>query len=301
MRDHGVAGAVRGRRVAGSAAFASSVLVWLVLGLSANPTGALAAEPNARGHLLLIGGGGEPAEIWAKFFELAGGKEAPIVILPTASEREETGPEYVADLVKLGATDVRSLPIKTAADAAKPENLAALARARGIFFSGGDQSRITQAFLGSPALQAIRDAHAQGAVLSGTSAGLACMSEVMITGEGDFTVIAQGAVETVPGLGFVKEAILDQHFVTRQRLNRLLSAVLEHPALLGVGVDEKTAIWIRPDATFEVLGESTVLVIDATGAEIRPAEKGARQQARGVTLHIFRSGDSFDLRARPTR
>lgn len=266
--------------------------------LAACATTAVAAQ--SRGHLLLIGGGGEPDAVWAKFFELAGGRDSPLVVVPTASGEPETGPEYVADLKARGATDVVNLPIHGPEDAAKPENVAALARARGVFFTGGDQSCITRAFLGSPALAALRTAFENGAVLSGTSAGLACMSEVMITGEGDFTVIQRGAVETVTGLGFVRDAILDQHFVTRQRLNRLLSVVLEHPDLVGVGVDEMTAVWIKPDRTFEVLGESNVLVIDATGAKVESVAQGARQRARGVEFHVLAAGDVFDLRRRRT-
>jgi cyanophycinase len=261
---------------------------------------AAAVSAQSRGHLLLIGGGGEPDVVWTKFFELVGGKDSPLVVVPTASGEPETGPEYVADLKARGATDVVNLPIHSPEDAAKPENVAALARARGVFFTGGDQSRITRAFLGSPALAALRTAFENGAVLSGTSAGLACMSEVMITGEGDFTVVKRGAVETVTGLGFVKLAIVDQHFVTRQRLNRLLSAVLERPDLLGVGVDEMTAVWIKPDQTFEVLGESNVLVIDATGAQVESVAQGARQRARGVEFHVLAAGDVFDLARKRT-
>lgn len=248
------------------------------------------------GNLLLIGGGGEPAGIWDRFFELAGGKDRPIVIVPTASSREETGPEYVADLAALGATDVRSLAIKTPADAALPTNVAAIERARGIFFSGGDQARITAAFLGSPALEALWRAYRAGAVVGGTSAGLACMSERMITGEGDFTTIARGAVETKPGLGFVTEAIVDQHFVRRRRLNRLISTVVEHRTLFGVGVDELTALWIRPDRTFDVLGEGSVVVIDPRQARLPEAAPGVRQRAEGIVMHLLVAGDSFDLK-----
>lgn len=250
------------------------------------------------GHLVLLGGGGEPDAVWAKIFELAGGKEARLVVLPTASEREETGPEYLAELAALGYTNTAWLPLKTAEDAARPEIVAALEEARIIFFSGGDQSRITAALLGSPALAAVQRNYRSGGVIAGTSAGLACMSTPMITGEGDFSVLRAANVELEPGLGFVTEAILDQHFVARQRQNRLISAVLEHRELLGIGVDERTAIWIRPDRTFEVLGDGWVMVFDARASRVERRADPAGRTLLGVdamTTRVLLPGARFDL------
>lgn len=262
------------------------------------PWSARAETLPPRGHLVLIGGGGEPDAVWAKMFELAGGKSARLVILPTASERDETGPEYVAELAALGYTNTAWLPLKSVEDAARPEIVRALEEARIIFFSGGDQSRITAAMLGSPALAAVEKVYREGGVVAGTSAGLACMSTPMITGEGDFTVLRGGNVELKPGLGFVTEAILDQHFVARQRQNRLISVVLEHPELLGVGVDERTALWIRPDRTFEVLGDGWVMIFDARGSKIEKRAGPGAQPLLGADAFVTRillAGERFDL------
>jgi cyanophycinase len=256
----------------------------------------LAAPSFAQGHLLLNGGGGETPDFWHRFFELAGGKDVPVVVLPTASERPEAGPEYVEELARdYGAKAVRWLPLKTAEDAANPEFVAAIAAARGVFFTGGDQSRITAALLGTPAMEAVRGVFARGGVLAGSSAGLACMSEVMITGEGNFEVVRAGAVETKPGLGFVTQAVVDQHFVARKRLNRLLSVILERPQLLGIGVDERTAVWFRPDGTAEVLGAGSILVVDARRAELSEASETRDFGARDVRLHLYLPGESFVL------
>ncbi|MFN7941824.1 MAG: cyanophycinase [Thermoanaerobaculia bacterium] len=283
------------------ARLAIAALVVLV-GCAALPAAALAAgAPPGRGHLLLTGGGGEPDAMWAKFFELAGGKDAPIVVLPTASERPEAGSEYVEELAKKwGATHAQWLELRTRADADRPDFVATLRAARAIFFTGGDQVRITEALLGSPALDAVRSVYARGGVLAGTSAGTACMSAVMITGEGDFTVVRAGAVETKTGLGFVTRAIVDQHFVTRQRSNRLLSVVLEHPELPGLGIDEVTTAWFRPDDTVEILGEGSVLVFDATRAAVAHAAESDKPHlgARGVTLHVLLPGERYDLARR---
>lgn len=250
----------------------------------------------ASGHLLLNGGGGESDSYWQKWFELAGGKDAPIVVLPTASERPEAGSEYEDELrQKFGATNVRWLPLRAREDASKPEIVAAIAAARAVFFTGGDQSRITAAILGTPSFHAVKSVFERGGLLGGSSAGLACMSQVMITGEGDFTVIRKGAVETKPGLGFVTNAIVDQHFVARQRLNRLLSASFEH-GLPGIGVDEQTAIWIAPDGWIEVSGERSVVVVDPRGAAVRSlAEEKPRFGAQGVRLDVYLPGERFRL------
>jgi cyanophycinase len=275
-------------------------------GIAAVISGASVSAANAAdsvapplGHLVLNGGGGEADPFWPRIFELAGGKAAAIVILPTASERAETGQEYVDELKAIGATGMRSIELRTREDASKPEFLSAIAAAKVIFFTGGDQSKITAAILGTPAEAAIRKVYEDGGVLAGSSAGLACMSRVMLTGEGDFTVLRGGNVEVKEGLGYVTEAILDQHFVARQRQNRLISVVLEHPELPGIGVDEKTAIWIRPDRTFEVLGEGWVVIFDARKSAVRrdAAAEKPKLAADEIVTRILVAGDRFDLKS----
>jgi cyanophycinase len=238
-----------------------------------------------------------------KFIELAGGKDALIVAIPTASS-EADAPEYYEKLFRdtYGCTKAVSLRIKSKADASRPDYVELAAKARGIFFGGGDQIRITGALLGTPVGDAIARSFAHGAVVGGTSAGTACQSEVMITGEGDFSVIRTRSVETWQGLGFLPAGVVvDQHFVKRQRENRLLSVVLENPGLLGVGVDEETAIWVRPDGTFEVLGKSCVMVVDAKGATLNREARDTGQDALGVhglKVHILLPGELFDLGSR---
>jgi len=268
----------------------------------AHPT--LAAGPSPRaGHLVLIGGGDKPADAMRKFVELAGGKDAPIVVIPTASSEADAA-EYYEKLFReeLGCTDAVALRIRSRADASRADFAALARKARGVFFGGGDQIRITNALLGTPVGDAIAAAFAEGAVVGGTSAGTACQSEKMITGEGDFTQVRTRSVELWKGLGFLPpDVVVDQHFLRRQRQNRLLSVVLENPDLLGVGVDEGTAIWVRPDGTFQVLGESGVMVFDAKGAALSRQPRPTGQDllgVRGLTLHLLLPGDTYDLRAR---
>lgn len=269
------------------------------LGLMAT-AGALRAE--TRGNLVLIGGGDKPPEVMAKFVELAGGRGAPIVVVPTASTEPDTIPYYL-DLFRkdLGCTDVFAVDIRGPADARRPDFVAALERARGVFFGGGDQVRILSAFQRSPALDAVRRVFERGGVVGGTSAGTACQTPRMITGGGDFTVVRTHAVELWEGLGLWPGVIVDQHHIVRQRFNRLLSVVLEHPRDLGVGVDEATAVWVKPDGTFEVLGRSAVFVLDASRALVSSQARDTGQDSLGVhdlRMHVLLPGERYDVARR---
>ena len=275
---------------------------FLVLGLAWCAPSALPAQSednSVKGHLILNGGGAKPAQVMETFVETSGGKDARLVVIPTASGEPDTGEYYVELLQSHGAGHVEVLDIRSKDQASDPKAVEMLSNADGVFFSGGDQRRITAAFLDTPALQALRKAYAQGAVLGGTSAGTACMSELMLTGDGQFDRITAKNVVLTQGLGFFPQAILDQHFVARQRQNRLLAAVLEHPERLGIGVDEGTAVWLRPDETFKVLGNSQVLVYQVNNPVAqKDGPTGSALGSRDLTLHLLLPGDVFDLRAR---
>ncbi|MEO1085825.1 MAG: cyanophycinase [Acidobacteriota bacterium] len=256
--------------------------------------------PPASGDLLLIGGGKKPPAVMRAFIDLAGGPSAKIVVFPTASELADTSEYYEELFTENGAEDVTGLELRTREQTKDPAFLAAVERADGIFLSGGDQRRITEVMLGTPMHDLLRRRLAEGAVVGGTSAGTACMSELMITGDGDFSVLRADNVEVSKGLGLFPGAILDQHFVARQRQNRLLSLVLEHPDRLGIGVDEATAVWWRGDGTFEVLGEGWVEVYDASQSAVRRLDSASGPQlgVDGVRQHVLLPGDRFDLKKR---
>jgi cyanophycinase len=280
------------------------LLPFLAVTLLASLTAAAAGGgAPTKGHLVLIGGGDKPPEVMRKFVELAGGKDAPIVMIPTASSEADAA-SYYEKLFReeYGCTKAVSLDIRKKADAGRADWAVLARNARGIFFGGGDQIRITNALLGTPVGDAIAAAFASGAVVGGTSAGTACQSEVMITGEGDFSQVRTRSVETWKGLGLLPpNVVVDQHFIKRQRENRLLSVVLENPDLLGVGVDEETAIWVRPDGTFQVLGRSGVMVFDAKGVPISRQPHGTGQDLLGVhalKLHLLLPGETYNLLTR---
>ncbi|MBN2432788.1 MAG: cyanophycinase [Acidobacteria bacterium] len=252
------------------------------------------AEAVPGGQLLLIGGGKRPAAVMQHFFRLSGGYDALILIVPTASELADTGEFYERQFTEMGCRNVRALPLATRAEAATGPWQALLPQAGGIFFTGGDQRRIINICRDTPFETELKKAFDRGLVVCGTSAGLACMSELMITGDGAPEVIRVANMELWPGLGLFPHAILDQHFIKRQRANRLIAVVLEHPGYLGIGVDEATAVWLKPDRTLEVMGEGSVMVVDPAEAEIHRNEQGSLG-VRSLKIHLLLPGDTFPL------
>lgn len=262
----------------------------------------LIAADAPKGHLVLNGGGPKPREVMEKFIDLAGGPEAAIVVFPTASGESDTG-DYYRDLLigDYGCNNVFVADVRTRDDAGDATMADRVRTATGIFFSGGDQRRITEALLDTLVGEAVQQAHHHGAVIGGTSAGTACQSSLMITGDGDFTVITADNVELWEGLGLFPGVIVDQHFVARGRHNRLISVILEHPEQIGVGVDEATAVWVRPNGTFQVLGEGWVVVFDAHDSEIHRRDGAEGRTDLGVhslKTHVLLPGEVFDFESR---
>jgi cyanophycinase len=238
------------------------------------------------------------------FIELAGGPgEARIAVVPMASgEAEETGHELVREMMELGAADAFSFLLTR--DEADDAAALRLEGVTGVWFSGGDQNRHTAALKDTPVEAALHELYRRGGVLGGTSAGAAIMSEIMITGDerrpgGErvsreaFITIDRDNVVTAPGFGFLDNAIVDQHFVRRKRHNRLLSLVLENPELIGVGIDEATALVVRPGGSWEVIGDGAVLVYDLRGGEVTP-DNARVLGATGLRLHLIPAGGGFN-------
>jgi cyanophycinase len=266
----------------------------------------LSSSVNAKGHLVIIGGGERTDSIMKKIISLAGGSQAKIVIIPNASVEPLETAQYQADeFRKFGAKEVKYI-LCSRQTADNDSNLAKLNEATCVFFSGGDQTFLTRDILGTKLFQLVKNIYNSGGVVSGTSAGAAVMSKIMLTGNElvnkDSTVafhtIQKSNVETVEGFGFVTKAIIDQHFIKRRRNNRLLSVILEHPSLPGVGIDESTCIIVNPDDTFEVLGENQVIIYDATQAHDIKTDKNNNLSAHDLKMHILMSGDKFDLNSR---
>ena len=285
-----------------NAFFVSVIVVLAAISLVPACLSAKPSAPRPKGHLFIVGGGDRDEPLMRRFVELAKGfGTGRIVVFTMASSVPlEVGPELVAEFRKYGVQDVVYYQL-TRDEAMKAASAKILDGVSAIWFSGGDQARLTAALLDTPIHTRMLEFYAAGGLLGGTSAGAAVMSEVMITGDEKRTTdenlnwqtVEADNVVRVRGFGFVKNAIIDQHFLIRRRQNRLISLVLENPALLGAGIDESTAILVRPDGKWEVLGESQVYVLDARKAIVSKASSN-KLGAHGLTLHLLLPGDVFD-------
>lgn len=254
------------------------------------------------GRLLVIGGAEDKyneRRILRKFLELAGGGDARILIVPVASDY----PEFAADVYmqafrNLGVANPRVLRVTSRSDAfeADPDEL--LDGVTGVFISGGDQMRLTSILGGTRFAKRLREmVRETEIVLAGTSAGAAGMSTSMIVRGDSSSHPQKSAVRLSPGLGFLKNIIIDQHFTERGRLSRLITAVSYNPYNLGIGIDENTAIIIDRTGTIEVVGEGTVTIVDGTDIsfnEIAEVDDNKPFAVCGARIHILRDGLKFD-------
>ncbi len=280
-----------------------TLFLTLTLTLIITPT-LIPSFAQSKGHLVIIGGV-HIDETSRKFVELAGGENARIIIIPNAGSNPVKNSElHKKEFEELGAKADYLLFTKETADA--DSNLNKIKWANAVYFLGGDQSDLTRDMIGTKLLQKVYDIYNNGGVVGGSSAGAAVMSEVMITGNellnpdstSAFVSIKRGNIETSKGFGFIKNAIIDQHFLKRKRHNRLITLVCEHPHLLGIAIDEATAIVVNPDETFEVIGNNQVLVYDPTEALDIREDKNGNFGITGMKMHLLISGDKFDLKSR---
>jgi cyanophycinase len=261
-------------------------------------------EGRQRGWIVPIGGAeakDNSPQILRRFVALAGGGAAEIVVIPTASVLRSSGPRYERLFAEMGARRVASLDFDTRRDAEEPGRLEQLGRATGIFFTGGNQLRLSTLLGGTAVAKAVRQLNAAGIPVAGTSAGAAFISEHMIAfGDEGSTPIA-GSVRLAPGLGLTNRFIIDQHFRQRDRLGRLLTALAYNPFAVGIGLDEDTAAFIAPDNTVDVEGSGAITVVDA--ADLQFSSMDSIKESRpvcmlGVKLHILTQGATFNLHTR---
>jgi cyanophycinase len=259
-------------------------------------------KTSEHGHLVIIGGGEDrkhDKEILARFVELAGGPEARIVVLTAASQvADEMWEVYDKAFGDLGVKTRVHIPLNSRQDANSDDVVAEVARADGIFMTGGDQKRLL-ATVGGTALDA--EMHTalkvRGACIGGTSAGASAMSGHMLAqGRADL-LPEKGAVSLGAGLGFLHRVVIDQHFSERQRLSRLLSLVAQNPYLQGIGIDEDTALVVERGVGIEVLGEGAVTVVDGRHMLSNLADIADRDTPEliDVRLHLLPAGSRFRL------
>lgn len=270
---------------------------------------ALIPTGSQRGPLMAIGGSEDKAgarRILRHFYTLAGGDAARLVVVPTASEdRQAAGQAHMDIFQSFGAASVQILPVFQRQDAIDPAHLIPLQEATGIFLVGGNQLRFSALLGGTPLAQAIRRANANGVLVGGTSAGAAVLCEHMIAFGQQGSTPIQRMINFAPGLGLTNRLIIDQHFSQRLRTGRLMAAAAYNPFLLGVGIDEDTAIVIEAGNRLRVIGQHSVVIVDCNSLEytdIHKMEEIKPVAMLGVTMHVLVDGYGFDIdKRRPLR
>jgi cyanophycinase len=258
----------------------------------------------AEGSVLIIGGAEDKVRdrvILNRFASLAGGRDATVAVISTASSLgAEAGERYRQVFGDLGITRVRPLHAITRPQANDESAARVVKDATGIFLTGGNQLRLSSTIGGTRLADAILERFRNGAVIAGTSAGASAMSSHMIAFGGSGATPKHRMAQIAAGLGVLPGVIVDQHFQQRNRLGRLLSLIAQNPSLLGLGVDEDTAGVVGPDHIMEVIGRGSITVVDGAGSETDAWEiHGHRPlMISGVVLHSLPAGYRFDLRRR---
>jgi cyanophycinase len=254
-----------------------------------------------RGWIVPIGGAENKENdrrILERFVRISGGKHADIVVIPTASRVHETGPRYEQLFGEIGASRVTVMDFDTRRDCQERGRLERIEAASGIFFTGGNQLRLTTLLGGTPVAKLIRQRNAHGVTVGGTSAGASILSEHMIASGDEGSAMIAGSVRLAPGLGLTNRFIIDQHFRQRDRLGRLLTALAYNPFAVGIGLDEDTAAFIGPDDLLEVEGSGGATIVDTSEVNftsIHAVEEGQPVCMLGLKVHLLTAGATFNL------
>lgn len=258
----------------------------------------------SEGSVIVIGGAEDKVRdrvILSRFAALAGGRDATIAVISTASSLGlEAGERYKQVLGELGVSRVRTIHAVTRQQANDDTVALALRDATGIFMTGGNQLRLSSTIGGTRLADAVLEQFRHGAVVAGTSAGASAMSSHMIAFGASGATPKHRMAQIAAGLGVLPGVIVDQHFQQRNRLGRLLSLIAQNPSLLGLGVDEDTAGVVGPDHIMEVIGRGSITVVDGARSETDAWEVHGHRplMISGVVLHSLPAGYRFDLRRR---
>lgn len=258
------------------------------------------------GHMLVIGGAEDPDEddmtILPHFVEMCGGSSARIVVCSSPSEDpHEKADTYERLFNKIGVAAVYPAPIESRDEAEDEELLEFTRTATGVFFTGGDQLRLTALIAGSGFCETVRTRlYGDSLVVGGTSAGAAAVSSVMLIGGPTDGTVKREDVSLAPGLGYWRDTVVDTHFSQRGRVNRLMTIFAHNPNVLGIGIDENTAIDLVPGDHFTVIGEGVVMVFNGRVSHTN-APNASDDQPLAITdaaIHTLPAGYGFDLRTK---
>jgi len=260
--------------------------------------------PARAGHLLVIGGAEDKLrqrQILARFIALAGGSEARVVVISTASSLgDEATDLYLSIFRQMGVSDVRGMRPLVREDANDRRLVGMLDGATAIFMTGGNQLRLSSVIGGTALGNAIAERHRHGAIVAGTSAGASAIASHMVAFGTSGATPKQRMTQMSAGLGLLPGVVIDQHFEQRNRVGRLLALVAQSPSLLGIGIDEDTAALVAPKGILEVIGKGSVTILDPAHIQTDAYEVKRHRpiMVSGVVLHSLPSGYRFDLRRR---
>lgn len=254
-----------------------------------------------RGRLLLVGGAErrDPThEVLSHFVAAAGGDEAKVLVVAAATrEPQDVLPDYRRALLSLGAKEVWTSPFQDRHEGEDPELLDRLEQATAVYFTGGDQLRLTMHVAGTSFGELLKERHNGGSFLiGGTSAGAVAMGSVMILSGPGGGSVRRADVRMGPGLGFLRDATIDTHFNERGRVPRFLTLFAQNSQVLGIGLDENTALDVRLGDEFRVLGSGAVTIFDGRVSYSNAADASDRDiiALSGVTVHVLPRSFGFD-------
>ncbi|MBB6622587.1 cyanophycinase [Clostridium gasigenes] len=257
------------------------------------------------GNLIIIGGAEDKEgkkEILKKVCEFINKDNDTILVATIATEYpKEALKKYKEVFTKLGVKNIKGLDISNRVHAFEEENLNSINEAALIFFTGGDQLRITSIVGGTPIYDALKKASKRGCIIVGTSAGASVMSDTMIVQGDDEESPRKCTLKMAPGLGFVKNIMIDQHFDQRGRIGRLLTGIAQNPEVLGIGIDEDTAIIVTDEGMAEVIGSGAVYFVDGSGITHSNVSEQYCDEVLSmynVKLHVLKEGNKFNILAK---
>lgn len=262
-------------------------------------------EEKLKGNLIIIGGAEDKKgekEILKEVCSKIDKENEKLVIATIATELpKEVGAQYTDIFKNLGVKNIDILDIQHRDDACRESNINLIKSASLVFFTGGDQLRITSLVGGTPIYDALKESVEKGCVFVGTSAGASVVSDTMIITGKDEESPKKWNLKMSPGLGLIKDVIIDQHFAQRGRIGRLLTGVAENPESIGIGIDEDTAIMVNPKAEFEVIGSGAAYVIDGSSISYTNVSEQYPEEVLSmfdIKMHVLKCGDKFALSER---
>ncbi|MFN2483881.1 MAG: cyanophycinase [Candidatus Limnocylindria bacterium] len=264
----------------------------------------LTPAPGRAGHLVIIGGAEDKLrqkQILSRFVALAGGQSARLAVISTASSLGDSATDlYVRIFRQMGVTDVTGMRPLTREEANDPRLCEIVDAVTGIFMTGGNQLRLSSVIAGTALGRAVIERFHEGAVVGGTSAGASAISTHMVAFGTSGVTPKQRMTQLSAGLGLLPGVVIDQHFEQRSRVGRLLALVAQSPSLLGIGLDEDTAVVVSPGGVLEVVGKGSVTILDASDIRTDAYEVKRHRpiMVSGVVLHSLPSGYRFDLAER---